>query len=139
VAQAPSVPPSFAAQADAVCTSYRQRVANLHLSSTLVEQEKVFPTLLREARAAISRLGALKPPAPDATAFAAYTHLTSIAVKYFVNAQTKSRSTRESVGVAQMQQNMETYRTLERVATAAGRIARHLGMHVCGSDGSDWL
>jgi hypothetical protein len=139
VAQAPSVPPSFASQADAVCTRYRQNVSTLHLSTSLTEQEKVAPTLLREAHAAISRLGALTPPAPDITAFAAYTHLTSVAVDDFVRAQTKSPSTKESVGVAQMQRNMATYRALGRVAAAADKIARHLGMHVCGSDGSDWL
>lgn len=139
VANAPSVPPSFASQADAVCSSYRQNVSGLHLSASLTEQEKVFPTILSEAHAAISRLTGLTPPRADAAAFAAYVHLTSAAVDDFVKAQAKSRSTRESVGVAQMQQNVATYRTLGRVVTAAGGIARHLGMHVCGSAGSDWL
>jgi hypothetical protein len=139
VANAPSVPPSFASQADAVCSSYRQNVSGLHLSASLTEQEKVFPTILSEAHAAISRLSALTPPRADTAAFTAYIRLTAAAVADFVKAQAKSRSTKESVGVAQMQKNVATYRALGRVVTAAGGIARHLGMRVCGSAGSDWL
>jgi hypothetical protein len=136
---APRVPPSFATHADAICSSYRHSVSTLPRATSLTDQEKVFPTLLREVHGALSKLSALSPPAGDVGAFAEYTHLTSAAVDDFVKAQTKSRSTKEAVGVAQMQQNLAAYRAVTRAATAAGRVARHLGMHVCGSSGSDWL
>jgi hypothetical protein len=139
VADAPPVPPSFASQADSICRTYRHNVAGLPNATSLTEQEQVGTTLLREAHSALSRLSALSPPSGDAAAFTQYTHLTSVAVGDFVKAQVHSRSTKESVGVSAMQQNLKIYQAGGRAATAAGGLARRLGMHVCGSAGSDWL
>jgi hypothetical protein len=139
VTAAPRVPSPFASQADAICSTYRHNVAGLPNATSLTDQEQVGPTLLREAHGALSRLSALSPPAGDATAFSLYTHLTSVAVGDFVKAQVRSRSTKETVGVSAMQQDLKIYQAGGRAATAASGLARRLGMHVCGSAGSDWL
>jgi hypothetical protein len=135
----PRVPPTFAAQADAICTTYRHNVSGLTKATGLVAQERVFPTLLREARHAIAQLRALSPPAPDTAAFSRFTALTFAAVHDFVNAQTRSRSTSEAEGTAVSAKDFATFKKFGRETSAAGALARRMGMHVCGSAGSDWL
>jgi hypothetical protein len=135
----PQVPPTFAAQADAICSTYRHNVSGLTKATGLVAQERVFPTLLREARHAIAQLRALPPPAPDSAAFGRFTALTLAAVRDFVKAQSRSRSTSESQGTAVSAQDFATFKKFGKETSAASALARHMGMHVCGSAGSDWL
>jgi hypothetical protein len=135
----PPAAPTFTAQADAICSNYRHQAAGLNQATGLVAQEKVLPRLLHAVDGALARLKGLSAPAGTAASFGRFTANTALAVKLFVRAQIRSRSTNEAVGTAAAAQDMSTYKAAAQAALAARAAARHTGLHVCGSNGSDWL
>jgi hypothetical protein len=137
-ATAPS-PPRFDASADAICSSYRAAVGSAGHATTLVAQEQVFNTVVGNAERAVARLRALPVPAADAAEFGRFISLTAAAIKDFVDAQGRSRATSESSGVVTESQDFAAFQRAGRAAVAAGAAARGIGLHVCGSAGSDWL
>jgi hypothetical protein len=65
--------------------------------------------------------------------------MTSSAIDQFGAAQSRSASTKESVGVASEQQDYTAYESAIKDAQTAATAAQTLGFQVCGSPGSDWL
>jgi hypothetical protein len=131
--------PAFATAADAICRSYRREVSPANTARTLTEQEQVYPRVITAARRAISRLHRLSAPAGELAGFRRFIDHTSAAVDEFASAQGRSRTTQESTGVAAEQQDLAAFQRAGRDATAGEAAARHLGLKVCGSPGSDWL
>jgi hypothetical protein len=131
--------PSFTATADQICRSYRQQVAPLGQATTLTAQERVYASVVGDAKAAIARLRSLSPPGADAAEFSTFIHNTARAVNDFTAAQSRTRSTEESVGVRTEAQDFADFQGAAKAATAAHTAARSLGLRVCGSAGSDWL
>ena len=101
--------------------------------------EQVAPTLIADARAAVTKLQALSAPSAAAANFQQFTSMTSSAIDQFEAAQTRSTSTKESVGVASEQQDYAAYENAITDAATAATAAQALGFQVCGSPGSDWL
>lgn len=135
-----SSPPSpFVVAADGICRSYRQQVAPLSSASGFAATEQVAPTLIGDARAAVTKLQALSAPPAAAANFQQFTSMTTSAIDQFQAAQTRSMSTTESVGVATEQQDMAAYESAIKDAQTAAAAAQTLGFQVCGSAGSDWL
>jgi hypothetical protein len=125
--------------ADGICRSYRQQVAPLTNASGLTATEQIAPTLIGDARAAVTKLEALSAPPADAANFQQFTSMTSSAIDQFGAAQSRSASTKESVGVASEQQDYTAYESAIKDAQTAATAAQTLGFQVCGSPGSDWL
>lgn len=138
VASAPKSSP-FIRAADAVCRAYRQQVRPLGQASTLAAQEQIYPTLVADARAAVTKLQTIKAPSGDASAFSVFITNTNDAINAFVAAQDRTTSTVESQGTAMEEQDFHSYQTAIDDATTAGNAARALGFRVCGSPGSEWL
>jgi hypothetical protein len=105
----------------------------------LTATEQIAPTLIGDARAAVTKLEALSAPPADATTFQQFTGMTSSAISQFEAAQSRSTSTVERVGVASEQQDYAAYESAIKDAQTAANAAQALGFQVCGSPGSDWL
>ncbi len=125
--------------ADGICRTYRQQVAPLSSASGLTATEQIAPTLIGDARAAVTKLEALSAPSADVATFQQFTSMTSSAIDQFEAAQTRSTSTKESIGVASEQRDYAAYETAIKDAQTASDAAQALGFQVCGSPGSDWL
>jgi hypothetical protein len=125
--------------ADAICRGYRHQVGSVGKATSLSAQEHVYSDVVGAAQSALAKLRALAPPASDGPGFTLFVHQTSAAIGDFVAAQARTRSTQESVGVEAEQHDFAAFERAAHAAAAAQGAARQLGLHVCGSPGSDWL
>jgi hypothetical protein len=137
---APSSPAQFVSAADGICTAYRHTVqATGAHATTLAAQQNELSALVGETAAALKRLGALAPPAGQVGLLARFIGLTRASVGDFVKAQTRSSSTSEAVGTSGEAQDMSLAQRSAQDALGAQAAAHQLGLHVCGSEGAEWL
>jgi hypothetical protein len=142
-ASAPAVassPSAFVDSADAICSGYRRSVRATGAGAvTLVAQENELSTLVSQTATALKRLQALGPPSGEDPLVSRFIALTRTSVGDFVRAQARSSSTSESVGNATQARDMALAESSAKAALRADAAARKLGLHVCGSEGAEWL
>jgi hypothetical protein len=133
-------PAAFVASADAICRSFRAQARAIGgTATTLAAQETELEHLVAATEQSVKQLTDLSPPIADAAGLRRFAGMTVASVIAFAEAQSRSRSTSEAVGVAVEARDLAASSRSSRDAAAAQAASRKLGLHVCGSPGSAWL
>jgi hypothetical protein len=132
--------PTFVASADAICRSFRAHARQIGAgATTLAAQETELGHLVTVTEQSIRSLTDLSPPTPEAAGLRRFATMTVASVVAFAEAQSRTRSTSETVGSQVEAHDLAAAQRSAHDAAAASAAARQLGLHVCGSAGAAWL
>jgi hypothetical protein len=131
---------AFDIRADSICHANRVTLRRIGgAAKTWSRQQSELNDLVQATDASLTRLAGLTPGRQQRALARSFLSLTRTSIRDFLAAQTRSRSTSESVGTANEVRDTQLAEASGKAAVAAARKAQELGLKVCGSSGAEWL